>query len=290
MMEALRREKLRKKIKEKELNEQMQREKLMQMQQYQNLSEVDLVKNMNCFQIFEFKLFKYYQRLLVYPDNKRLRYFHLVVSLTLFLDFYLTGLIMGNYLFIIGQQESFVNHDSNYIYICIIQGIDIILNFFKGQCRMKAKDIFLNYIKGNFITDLIAFVPYSMIYRPMVFLRYIKLLKYNTYLGYFEDFVIELCKFMNYKQLQIFRSMFRLLFQLSMVSHLIASFWCLIGNYLLENETGWIYNNHLNGIQKLEFSQIYITSIYWVITTFTSIGYGDVYGHTKLEYLFILFV
>ena len=75
-----------------------------------------------------------------------------------------------------------------------------------------------------------------------------------------------------------------------MVSHLIASFWCLIGNYLLENETGWIYNNHLNGIQKLEFSQIYITSIYWVITTFTSIGYGDVYGHTRLEYLFILFV
>ena len=109
---------------------------------------------------------------------------------------------------------------------------------------MKAREILINYIRGNFITDLIAVVPYSMIYRPLVFLRYIKLLKYNVYLAYFEDFVIDGCKFMNYKQLQIFKSMFRLVFQLSMVSHLFASFWCLIGNKLLEESQGWIYMNN----------------------------------------------
>ena len=113
---------------------------------------------------------------------------------------------------------------------------------------MKARGIFINYIRGSFLTDLIAFIPYSMIYRPLVFLRYIKLLKYNTYLAYFENFVIELCKFMNYKQLQIFKSMFRLMFQLCMVSHLFASFWCLIGNYLLQQEQGWIHNNNQGGI------------------------------------------
>ena len=84
--------------------------------------------------------------------------------------------------------------------------------------------------------------------------------------------------------------MFRLAFQLSMVSHLFASFWCLIGNYLLQQESGWIYSNHDGGIQKLDFSSIYVTSIYWVITTFTSIGYGDVYGHTKLEYMYQILV
>jgi hypothetical protein len=66
---------------------------------------------------------------------------------------------------------------------------------------MKSKAIFFNYLKGSFITDMIAVVPYSMFLRPLIFLRYLKLLKYNIYLMYFEDFVIELCKFMNYKQL-----------------------------------------------------------------------------------------
>lgn len=81
----------------------------------------------------------------------------------------------------------------------MIQGLDIILNFFKSDFKMKAREIFINYGWGNFLTDLIAVIPYSMIYRPLIFLRYIKLLKYNVYLTYFEDFVIELCKFMNYK-------------------------------------------------------------------------------------------
>ena len=66
---------------------------------------------------------------------------------------------------------------------------------------MKSKVIFFNYLKGSFITDMIAVIPYSTLFRPLIFLRYLKLLKYNIYLMYFEDFVIELCKFMNYKQL-----------------------------------------------------------------------------------------
>lgn len=172
--------------------------------------------------------------MLVYPDNKRLKYFHLIVAITLFFDFFLTGLIMGNYLFITGKQENFINHHQNYIYICIIQVMDILLNFFKSDFKMKAKEILINYLKGNFITDVIAVLPYSIILRPLIFLRYLKLLKYNVYFMYFEEFVTELCKFLSYKQLQIFRSMLRLVFQLSMVSHLFASFWCLIGNYLLQ--------------------------------------------------------
>ena len=75
-----------------------------------------------------------------------------------------------------------------------------------------------------------------------------------------------------------------------MVSHLFASFWCLIGNYLLQEEKGWIYNNSEAGIQQLDFTSIYISSIYWVITTFTSIGYGDVTAHSIIEYMYIILV
>jgi hypothetical protein len=36
-------------------------------------------------------------------------------------------------------------------------------------------------------------------------------------------------------------------------------------------------------LQKDDFFSIYITSVYWIITSFSSVGYGDVYGVTELE-------
>ena len=41
-----------------------------------------------------------------------------------------------------------------------------------------------------------------------------------------------------------------------------------------------------NGILGPEFTDIYIASIYWIITSFTSVGYGDIYGAEPVENLF----
>jgi hypothetical protein len=35
---------------------------------------------------------------------------------------------------------------------------------------------------------------------------------------------------------------------------------------------------------------IYITALYWVITTLTTVGYGDIKGLTYQEYLFTMAV
>lgn len=47
---------------------------------------------------------------------------------------------------------------------------------------MKSKEIFFYYLKGYFLIDMIAVVPYTFIIRPLIFLRYLKLMKYRTYL------------------------------------------------------------------------------------------------------------
>ena len=72
--------------------------------------------------------------------------------------------------------------------------MDIVLNFLKCEStnkRPNPREIFWGYLYGNFITDCIAVVPWSLINPVYIFLRYLKLLKYNIYLKYFEEFIVE---------------------------------------------------------------------------------------------------
>lgn len=80
---------------------------------------------------------KWYREKLIEPQNKKLKIFHLVVSVTLFFDFFLTSFILGNYKFYFDIEERqsgvFGNHETLYKFICAIQGMDILLNFFKVE-------------------------------------------------------------------------------------------------------------------------------------------------------------
>lgn len=60
--------------------------------------------------------------------------------------------------------------------------------------------------------DVVAVLPYSILYPPFIFLRYLKLLKFNTYLMYIEDFTIEIFNnFISNEQSKQLISIFRLL-------------------------------------------------------------------------------
>ena len=122
------------------------------------------------------------------PSNRKLKNFHLIVTCALYMDFFITGFIISNYKFLIGDtdQHNFMSHEGWYTLIIIIQSADIIMTFFKTQ-TVDVKEIrephivAWSYIKGSFFLDVIAVIPYS-IYNPQyIFLRYLKLLKFNTY-------------------------------------------------------------------------------------------------------------
>lgn len=69
------------------------------------------------------------------------------------------------------------------------------------------------------------------------------------------------------------------------LSHVIACIWVRIGiSQYVEIEAGWIWDNEQAGNQYLDFWSIYLTAIYWVIATFTQVGYGDIKGSTDIEY------
>ena len=181
----------------KEKREQMEHWQILMMKRDQQAQqENDEIEHVGgpWYKTLNVKFFRWYSKLLIFSQNKKLKYFNLIVSVTLFYDFILTGFIMANYNFMVGKDFEFMEQEFSYVIICSIQILDITLNFFKCETtnrRPNPREIMWQYLKGNFITDCIAVVPWSLINPILIFLRYLKLLKYNIYLKYFEDFIVE---------------------------------------------------------------------------------------------------
>lgn len=69
---------------------------------------------------------------------------------------------------------------------------------------------------------------------------------------------------------------------LTFANHLIACIWLYLGESI---DGSWLQSyKHDNASTK------YITSIYWVVTTLTTVGYGDITGSTSEEYVFTMVV
>ena len=127
--------------------------------------------------------------LLITPKNKKLKYFHLLVALVLYFDFYLTGFILANYKFqnkLPGYDPEFLGYKEKYQFIGLIQAIDIFLNFLKipvieGIEIDVPSQVAILYAKSSFITDIIAVLPWAEIDPHYIFFRYLKLMKFNIY-------------------------------------------------------------------------------------------------------------
>ena len=58
----------------------------------------------------------------------------------------------------------------------------------------------------------------------------------------------------------------------------------------IDKDDGWIVALMADNMQLDDYWSLYITSTYFVIASFSSVGYGDVYGYTQMENLFQLMV
>jgi hypothetical protein len=77
-------------------------------------------------------------------------------------------------------------------------------------------------------------------------------------------------------------TLIKTVFILLMIFHAFACFWIYIGSH----EDGW-RNNFIDYKEK-DAMNIYITSMYFVTTTATTIGYGEFYGTTIVEKIFLM--
>jgi hypothetical protein len=65
-----------------------------------------------------------------------------------------------------------------------------------------------------------------------------------------------------------------------MTTHLLACIWVYLG----EEEGGWITLTGHDATPNIGTStKKYTTSLYWILTSFTTVGYGDLSPSTTLE-------
>ena len=51
----------------------------------------------------------------------------------------------------------------------------------------------------------------------------------------------------------------------------------------------WVYNWN-NGFDPDDYKSLYIYSVYWILETITTVGFGDYYARVKYEYIFSMFL
>ena len=211
---------------------------------------------------------------------------------------------------ILGMFNKNLNEKSYIFHLCdfikeIFYIIDFILGFFityyskEDLLVSKLNFLIYNYISTWFLLDLFEAIPFN-------FILYYKLPKNNSYSQsysnpnslYYLFTLIQKLKifkilsensnimiFLNkFEHFTFYSSVYISLIGFFLILHNISCIYIFLGKFTYPN---WIV--HL-GIEQDNFIEIYIYALYYIISTVTTVGYGDVSTYTCLERFFGIFI
>ncbi|CAH2086601.1 unnamed protein product [Euphydryas editha] len=180
--------------------------------------------------------------------------------------------------------------------------IDIVLNFRttfvskKGEVVSDSKAIALNYIRSWFVVDLLAALPFDLLYASDVYsgaesthgnVHLVKL----TRLLRLARLLQKMDRYSQYSALILTLSML----SFTLVAHWLACIWFIIAEKEIEHhknenwDLGWINNlaERLKvPIVNISHSESYVTALYFTCSSLTSVGFGNVSANTLPEKIF----
>ena len=175
--------------------------------------------------------------------------------------------------------------------------IDIFLNtrtsFRKAGKEVTDKSfIFQHYLKSNFSLDLLAAIPFDMLFlfwpglelegiSIVLWLRLLRLIRVQHLFVIIKRWQSQNWVNPGYLRISKFFAV------ITVLSHLIACSWYLSSYFAGFPANSWVV---LNGIQNSDLTTIYIRSLYWTITVMTTVGFGDITPHLNYEYIFTMIV
>lgn len=155
--------------------------------------------------------------------------------------------------------------------------IDLVLNFFtavqiNGVLVSDPKRVALHYLKGFFLIDLLAVLPFEALFGSgMVqtrMLRQLRLLRLFR-LAHVADFMRSIAK-KNIINASILRMIF-LGFWVVLFTHWATCGWIALGA------------GNIGPVWRESQALLYLRSLYWAVTTIATIGYGDVIPITPAQ-------
>ena len=188
--------------------------------------------------------------------------------------------------------------------VTILFFLDFIVNFSSAYYNKEKiliihrGEIALKYIKSWMIIDFLAWFPIDQIvaagnsndslskfvripklYRLVRISRLLKLLKSHFQIEMLE----KLQDYFSIKSsgIRLFRSFLAIVISI----HIMSCFWYLSSKLYNFSPDTWVVRYNY---QDSDIASLYITSIYWAVTTFATVGYGDITPNTKLELLICL--
>ncbi|XP_020299509.1 potassium voltage-gated channel subfamily H member 8 [Pseudomyrmex gracilis] len=206
---------------------------------------------------------------------------------------------------IVPYNASFINTDRpTMVSDVVVEAlfiIDIVLNFRttyvsrKGEVVSNSKSIAVNYVKGWFIVDLVAALPFDFLYASDVYsgeesahsnIHLVKL----TRLLRLARLLQKMDRYSQYSA--VILTMLMLFFIL--VAHWLACIWFVIAEKeRLRNdkdwELGWIHalaDKLKISVQNVTHTESYITALYFTCSSLTSVGFGNVSANTFTEKFF----
>ncbi|XP_055081470.1 potassium voltage-gated channel subfamily H member 8 [Periophthalmus magnuspinnatus] len=226
--------------------------------------------------------------------------------LILLATFYVAVTVPYNVCFIGDDEELTRSTTVSDIFVEILFIIDIVFNFRtsyvskSGQVIFDARQICFHYLTTWFIIDLVAALPFDLLYAFKVsvvsvvhLLKTVRLLRLLRLLQ----------KMDRYSQhstvvLTLLMSMFALL------AHWMACIWYIIGKMEMEAnaynwDIGWLHElgkrlespyyslGAVNGSSSgPSIRSVYIASLYFTLSSLTSVGFGNVSANTDAEKIF----
>lgn len=228
---------------------------------------------------------------IISPDNKFLTLWDIIgIFLIIFQSFYIPFIL------------AFDLYDSIFWFIIDTCAtfyflLDIILTFntaiYKdGSLLSDRKQIMKKYLKSWLIIDIISISPYFIYPVPdpssintFKILRLFRLLKLFR-LVKLRDMMDQLQETIANRLLSSIVMLFEIMGTEIFVAHILACGFYAIGNYeAMYSPNVWINTCYLESASVME---LYITALYWSITTMATVGYGDIKPQTPAEIGFVI--
>ena len=244
------------------------------------------------------------------PDNKFIIILDIIIAIITIYNLIYIPLFLGlNDIYC--RQVSFFNILTFFdIFTDIIYIIDNILPFFialytiDDALKTDLRVIRRNYLRSYFIIDFLAAIPFKTIfsifdkkcndegylsaplYQKNIYYLLIVIQLPKAIKVFNRNWLIDhIKKYLNqYEHFNIYLGLYENILIFFVGLHIVACTFIFVG----KNEyPGWIINF---GFQNKTFWGLYFIAIYYIITTVTTVGYGDLTCVTPIEKLFGLFM